>query len=258
MTTKPTSPTLPETSLTRLQEMATKLLLLGQATMQAYAKGELAHPLLLPLCEEIRQLEKQNVLRNEQTESTATPDTIKPVVPDSVAVSEPPPPEPQMMDPEMSFVTPLPTVVAQFTPPTPDPVITCHHCGAPLTAGRKFCTQCGASVIPTGTITPAPPDHLMTPPVTPLKCPSCHEAVAPDMLFCTNCGYQLQAAKSLEPMARPQIPTPPSLTPIITATTPQVVPPAPGLITQYCNNCGLGLPATMTVCPECGSRDIGA
>lgn len=258
MTTKPTSPTLSETTLVRLQEMATKLLLLGQATMQTYSKGELTHPLLFPLCEEILELEKQEMQRNEQMGSAATPDTIKPVVSDSAVISEPSPPEPETINPELLFATPLPTVVAQFTPPTPELVITCHHCGAPLTTGRKFCTQCGASVIPTGAITPTPPGNLITPPVTQLKCPSCHEVVAPDMLFCTNCGYQLQAAKPVEPVSRPQTPTPPVFTPTLTTATPQITPPTAGPITQYCNNCGLGLPAAMTVCPECGSRDIGA
>ena len=49
----------------------------------------------------------------------------------------------------------------------------CAECGQPLTAGAKFCPNCGAKQ------------------ATASVCPTCGEAIAPGAKFCANCGSKL-------------------------------------------------------------------
>ncbi len=110
----------------------------------------------------------------------------------------------------------------------PDELQFCTNCGAPLRPGRRFCYRCGASLAE------------MT-----------AEALAP-------------AAPELagRPSTAPVLSGPPSEWPTVIGDMPNfedipTTPPASAPAgTRFCNNCGLGVDASVTVCPECGSRDI--
>jgi RNA polymerase subunit RPABC4/transcription elongation factor Spt4 len=110
----------------------------------------------------------------------------------------------------------------------------CINCGTTLRPGRRFCHQCGEPVaemavdrFPEMTVPrdaaspPSPAGAALSPPVTTLP--------------------------------REEWPTIISSPP---PTTPSNAPAAPAMA-RFCNNCGLGLAADATVCPDCGSRDIG-
>lgn len=100
----------------------------------------------------------------------------------------------------------------------------CTNCGATLRSGRRFCHRCGASVAEMAAAPPVPPaDAALPPPV----------ATVP----------------------REEWPTIVSDPPRYVVGNAPVMPVAPAMA-RFCNNCGLGLDADVTVCPDCGSRDI--
>ncbi|HOU40078.1 MAG TPA: zinc ribbon domain-containing protein [Promineifilum sp.] len=113
----------------------------------------------------------------------------------------------------------------------------CTNCGAPLRPGRRFCYRCGASVA--------------------------------EMAAEVGAGAPPAAEPALPPVpARPPVPEPPPASgpssewPTIVGDVPNfedvaTAPPAslPALA-RFCNNCGLGVAAGVTVCPECGGRDF--
>jgi RNA polymerase subunit RPABC4/transcription elongation factor Spt4 len=103
----------------------------------------------------------------------------------------------------------------------------CTNCGATLRPGRRFCHRCGASVAEmVAELFPAAP--------------------AP------------QPADD-RPAPRPTIPREEWPT-IVSDSLPYLAAAgtsaAPGAMARFCNNCGLGLAADATICPDCGSRDI--
>jgi predicted ATPase/class 3 adenylate cyclase len=66
-------------------------------------------------------------------------------------------------------------------------VATCASCGAENASGKKFCTECGASLV--------------------LACPACGVAVGPDEKFCGECGTPLSSVASA-PAPQPEAPEP--------------------------------------------------
>ena len=62
----------------------------------------------------------------------------------------------------------------QAAPAQPAPAGFCPSCGNPITAGAKFCSNCG--------------EKLQTASV----CPKCGEPITPGAKFCMNCGEKLQ------------------------------------------------------------------
>ena len=114
--------------------------------------------------------------------------------------------------------------------PSPEPAAElrfCTNCGATLRPDRRFCHRCGASVAEmVAELFPAPP--------------------APQPV-------------DDRPAPRPTIPREEWPT-IVSDSLPHLAaagtPAAPAAMARFCNNCGLGLAADATVCPDCGSRDI--
>ena len=100
----------------------------------------------------------------------------------SVVASAPAAPAP------VAAPAPAPTPVASPVPaPAPAPVaatapvvsgITCNICGKALTAGDRFCSDCGTPVPP-----PAPAKRF---------CSQCGQQVEPNARFCSACGNRLQ------------------------------------------------------------------
>ena len=100
----------------------------------------------------------------------------------------------------------------------------CINCGATLRPGRRFCHRCGASAVEMAAAPPVPPaDASLPSPVAALP--------------------------------REEWPTIVSDPPRYVAGNAPAMPAAPAMA-RFCNNCGLGLGVDVTVCPDCGSRDI--
>jgi len=115
--------------------------------------------------------------------------------------------------------------VAEAPPAAPAELSFCTNCGAPLRLGRRFCHVCGASVA---------------------------EMVAD--LFPTTSRLDEESPLPSPATPREEWPTFVSDAPRYQAGAGPLPLPA---MARFCNNCGLGLDAGATVCPDCGSRDIG-
>lgn len=105
-------------------------------------------------------------------------------------------------------------------PPAADEARFCINCGEKLRPGKRFCHRCGT---PISEMFPENEGEKPAPAVASAEAPT---APAPMMYA----------------------PPPP-----LPATAPAERPPE---ITRFCNNCGLGVAVGVTVCPDCGSRDI--
>ena len=115
--------------------------------------------------------------------------------------------------------------VAEAPPAAPAELSFCTNCGAPLRLGRRFCHVCGASVA---------------------------EMVAD--LFPTTSRLDEESSLPSPATPREEWPTFVSDAPRYQAGAGPLPLPA---MARFCNNCGLGLDSGATVCPDCGSRDIG-
>jgi predicted amidophosphoribosyltransferase len=246
-----------------IQEAMLKTTQLGQIVLDLYAQGQLTHAAITPLCEELLALEKQIL--------------PAPLLPNETAGNE-------------ATVSPSPPVMATEPPqaqtqPTPEPAPSATHCPdchTPITPGKKFCTKCGHRLNPVGepaTPTPATPPMVtpavaiqtpdplpfvspvpMTPPLSTTgsynTCVTCGTELMPNAAFCTNCG------QPIGPGGQQPVYSPPPIQ--ATAYPPvsysQGAPSvSAGPITKFCQNCGKGLTAEVTVCPECrGSQFVPA
>src|SRR4029077_12154054 len=63
----------------------------------------------------------------------------------------------------------------------------CSSCGADVSEGAKFCSQCGFAL--------------------PMRCPSCGTAYAPGSKFCAECGTKLRETSSSVAHAGPGAPS---------------------------------------------------
>ena len=66
--------------------------------------------------------------------------------------------------------------------------VVCKNCGATLHANAKFCTKCGASVMP----------QDQTSFTSAVKhCPHCQSELPPNAHFCTKCGHAVDKESSV-------------------------------------------------------------
>jgi RNA polymerase subunit RPABC4/transcription elongation factor Spt4 len=252
-----------------VQQMVQQSIELAQATLLLRRQGVLTHDTLFPLCDELLQLEqKLRALPAGQPQS-------------ATAAVQPAPVSPGIAAPAQEAVNPASQAVSAPT---------CPRCGAVLRPNKPFCSTCGFR-LPAGDALPddaspggmsaaatappalaAPPVGPVSPPVAPPPiipavlsapvpagvspagapapaaaghCTQCGNLLQEDALFCTYCGQPLTAMA-----VAPSFTAPP---PAAVVSSPMVAPPvAAGPVTQYCDNCGRGLTADTTVCPDCG------
>lgn len=193
-------------------------------------------------------------------------------------------PEPVALPPETAVSPPTPSI-----PVTP---FHCPQCQSVVVPGKKFCTTCGFRLTPAEELVPPPPSNLSipeaspstyptvieTPGVAPIvspsvvvpppivmeapiqavsmpgKCIICGVDLMPEAVFCTNCGQPIGPTHA-PPLAPPDsLPSVSSFTGSVLITQPDWSISMPvGPVAKYCENCGKGLTADVTICPECSS-----
>ena len=232
-----------------IQQIAQKSIELGYLALRLHRQGELAHDALTPLCQELWQLEQKL-----STQQTPTPEPPMSTMAESSAVAPSP-------DQDISAAPgPEPSSISASDPGE------CPNCSAAIRPGKKFCSACGTSFVEVAPATaeaalmptPAPPE--LAPPSAPIEtvapqpgpaavqdiCPSCQNPLQPDARFCTFCGEPIGDDSTFTSAVAP----PPSV------ISPVVPSAADGPITQFCDNCGRGMPANATTCPDCGGTEF--
>jgi RNA polymerase subunit RPABC4/transcription elongation factor Spt4 len=104
----------------------------------------------------------------------------------------------------------------------------CVNCGTTLRPGRRFCHQCGEPVA---------------------------EGVAGSLPETTASPWEAALPRPMTTLPREEWPTIVSSPPLAAVDNAPAAPAAPAPA-RFCNNCGLGLAADATICPDCGSQDI--
>lgn len=146
----------------------------------------------------------------------------------AATIEEPAPqPEPELPVPAPVAVDEWPAAPIEEALPLPEPEAPapaasdkpqfCINCGEKLRPGKRFCHRCGA---PVSEMFPGGASEKPAPAVVSVEAP----ATSAPFLFA------------------PPPPPPPVERPVE--------------LTRFCNNCGLGVAAGVTVCPDCGSSDI--
>jgi len=173
---------------------------LGQAALTAYRAGEIAHPQLVSICQQVDALNEQIAQREARieqirAEKLATPPVAAPAVQAGV-----PCPSCKQLIPSGAAFCP---VCGYKIPKAPPAEATCPSCGSPIPAAAQFCPGCGARKAPA--------------PQT-IRCMGCGAELPATAVFCPDCGIRVGAAASGTPPATP--------TPLPVAAAPAVVAPA--------------------------------
>ncbi|PKO23347.1 MAG: hypothetical protein CVU38_04610 [Chloroflexi bacterium HGW-Chloroflexi-1] len=171
---------------------------LSQAALTAYRAGEIAHPQLVSICQQIDALNEQigqREARIEQirAEKLATPPVIQAGVPC---------PSCKQLIPDGAAFCP---VCGYKIPKAPPAEATCPSCGSPIPAAAQFCPSCGARKAPA--------------PQT-IRCAGCGAELPATAIFCPDCGARVGAAAPYAPPSPPATPTP-----VPVAAAPAVVAP---------------------------------
>jgi|GEM_PF-805964 len=260
------------------RDIKAQLEALSQAALAAYRAGEIAHPQLVSICQQIDALNEQigqREARIEQirVEKLATPPVVQAGVPC---------PSCRQLIPEGAAFCP---VCGYKIPKAPPAEATCSSCGSPMPAAAQFCPNCGARK------TQAPQT---------IRCTGCGAELPATAIFCPDCGARVGAAVPSAPPtpfgtpppapvgAAPAIPAETSLSEEFVVTpAPEVALPsaepagvvapvlpeaalpsgepaeiatpvasevAPEPLTKLCVSCQALLPIEAIFCPDCGAR----
>lgn len=259
---------------------------LGQAALTAYRVGEIAHPQLVSICQQVDALNEQIAQRETRVEQIraeklATPPVATPAVQAGV-----PCPSCKQLIPEGAAFCP----VCGYKIPKAQPAeAICATCGTPIPAAAQFCPGCGArkaqapqTILCTGCGAELPATAIFCPdcgarvgsaapsasPAAPAPLPAAaqpvavapvvaEEPVAAEEMEVTP-RPELEAALSFDEPAEAVIPVAseaalPSAEPVedVIPVEPEVEPKP---LTKLCSSCQAELPVEAIFCPGCGAR----
>lgn len=242
---------------------------LGQAALAAYRAGEIAHPQLASICQQIDALNEQIAQREARIEQIRAEKLAPPPpVPPPSGPAVPCPNCGQRIPAEARF---CPACGHKIPPPAPAGVV-CASCGSPMPPAAQFCPTCGAR---RASVPPPPPP----PPPETIRCPGCGAELPAVAVFCPDCGARVGAAApppmpapvpppiaapvipaepviaetaGVEPEPEPETPAP-FAAPAVAVTPPEPME-APQPASKRCAVCQAELPTEAVFCPECGAR----
>lgn len=173
----------------------------GRGTYQAFLEGRLKDPALADACQPLRNIDAQ-------------------------------------IEQASSDIASLQAQVEQIKAMAAQPAVGgCPYCGAPVSAGMRFCGNCGGEM-------PQPSPQAAG------SCPSCGNPLTPGTRFCGECGTPAAPA--------PTTPAPPPPAAVAPAPAPPPAPapaaPAVGEASK-CPSCGAAMLEDDGVfCGECGAK----
>lgn len=265
------------------RDIQTQMDALGQATLSAYRAGEIAHPQLVTICQQLDSLSEQIAQREARIEQIRAEKLATPPVAAPVAQAGVPCPNCKQLIPEGAAFCPL----CGYKIPKAQPAeAICATCGTPIPAAAQFCPGCGARKAQASQT---------------IRCTGCGTELPTSSVFCPDCGTRVGGT----PTAVSHAPIPPAIPPAVTApiipeevVAPEVaevipeseleaalvidepvedlvpiapqelLPPdeptegevpvaseaAPEPLTKPCSSCQAELPVEAVFCPDCGAR----
>ena len=274
-----------------LQQIVTKTLALGQATLAQFQAGDLQNAQLAVLCDELMTLEQQLVVQMPAPQ----PDAVPSRTPTKEFTPHVPAPQPDAV--------PSRTPTKEFTPhvPASQPDVVPSR-----TPTKEFTPQ--RAIIDSQPLPPAPQQKeddrrasMVTEPMTasptvatPTHCITCQNPMRQGAKFCTKCG--MPVADMLRPVTKPsqsttptqdaphsqplcakchaplqanalfctncgasaQSASPPPITriPGTQPAPPMIFSSVPSGATLFCDNCGRSVDESITQCPDCGGASF--
>lgn len=188
------------------RDIKTQLDALGQAALTAYRAGEIAHPQLASIGQQIDALNEQIGQREARIEQIRAEKLATPPVVPAAAQAGLPCPSCKQLIPEGAAFCP----VCGYKIPKAQPAeAICATCGSPIPAAAQFCPGCGA--------------RKAQAPQT-IRCTGCGAELPAAAVFCPDCGTRVAAPA---PSASPSVPA--IMAPVAVAAAPAAAP-APFLV----------------------------
>ena len=175
---------------------------LSQAALTAYRAGEIAHPQLVSIGQQVDALNEQIGQREGRIEQIRAEKLATPLVVPLAVQAGVPCPSCKRLIPDGAAFCP---VCGYKIPKAPPAEATCPACGSPMPAAAQFCPGCGA--------------HKAQAPQT-IRCTGCGVELPATAIFCPDCGARVGTAA---PSAPPSPPAKPAPVPV--AAAPAVVTP---------------------------------
>ena len=114
---------------------------LSQAALTAYRAGEIAHPQLVSIGQQVDALNEQIGQREGRIEQIRAEKLATPLVVPLAVQAGVPCPSCKRLIPDGAAFCP---VCGYKIPKAPPAEATCHSCGSPMPAAAQFCPSCGA------------------------------------------------------------------------------------------------------------------
>jgi len=179
---------------------------------------------------------------------------VEAIVVDDAAIEDAPAPEPVVeaaADDATAWLDEWPAATVEELAPQPEPELS--------TAAPVAVDEWPAAPIEEETPLPEPEAPSSAPAASdePRFCINCGEKLRPGKRFCHRCGTPVSEMfpGSASEKPAPAVVSAAAPAPFLFASPPPPVE-RPAELTRFCNNCGLGVAVGVTVCPDCGSRDI--